>query len=99
MWFQLAEHIPLKQGLRPPWISTLKSFLYLAEHIPLKQGLRHCFPSVVITLHFPRRAYSIKTRIKTPQECFQEVGKILAEHIPLKQGLRQSNLITIISLD
>ncbi len=38
----LAEHIPLKQGLRRR--AGFQPVIYsgLAEHIPLKQGLRHC---------------------------------------------------------
>ena len=37
----LAEHIPLKQGLRPSSFVLNTLFIILAEHIPLKQGLRH----------------------------------------------------------
>ena len=61
----IAEHIPLKQGLRP---TTRKNFWEpapkIAEHIPLKQGLRHNL-SVRPIFVLDRRAYSIKTRIKT----------------------------------
>jgi hypothetical protein len=39
---KLAEHIPLKQGLRPSLSLYLVKCIILAEHIPLKQGLRLC---------------------------------------------------------
>ena len=37
----LAEHIPVKQGLRQSLTLLSKDFAALAEHIPVKQGLRH----------------------------------------------------------
>ncbi len=62
----------------------------LAEHIPLKQGLRQMLPSSFSQLTCkPRRAYSIKTRIKTSVSTENFILLLLAEHIPLKQGLRQ----------
>ncbi len=61
----LAEHIPLKQGLRPYVFSRDAVFCFLAEHIPLKQGLRLIWVFYKTGDSLPRRAYSIKTRIKT----------------------------------
>ena len=42
MLIQLADHIPLKQGLRRAGqgVVLLDLFNQLADHIPLKQGLR-----------------------------------------------------------
>ena len=50
----VADHIPLKQGLRLNSIFFRFYFLFVADHIPLKQGLRpllqlqnnHCFTAV-----------------------------------------------------
>ena len=36
----LADHIPVKQGLRLFDIQIIPSILVLADHIPVKQGLR-----------------------------------------------------------
>ena len=85
----LAEHIPLKQGLRPSRNVLSVTASLLAEHIPLKQGLRHIWYCWMNRSNHSRRAYSIKTRIKTLCFIFEYgFGFVLAEHIPLKQGLR-----------
>ena len=87
----LADHIPLKQGLRP--IRQLESYvdeICLADHIPLKQGLRlRRRNSPHFSCNRARRPYSIKTRIKTIYVDLVRVNdRGLADHIPLKQGLR-----------
>ena len=62
---------------------------WLREHIPLKQGLRLPNDQYKIPIPIPQRAYSIKTRIKTPLCLYLlEDEAALREHIPLKQGLR-----------
>ena len=87
----LVEHIPLEQGLRRLTLDVTKEVIALVEHIPLEQGLRH---PVALTLSErdaqPRRAYSIRTRIKTACRAeFASFALVLVEHIPLEQGLRQ----------
>jgi hypothetical protein len=66
---KLAEHIPLKQGLRRHLLSYTDFFCVLAEHIPLKQGLRHAQQQLDQQYYYSccdlAKAYSIKTRIKT----------------------------------
>ena len=37
----VADHIPLKQGLRHRIFIPLTPSTWVADHIPLKQGLRH----------------------------------------------------------
>ncbi len=62
--FILIEYIPLKQGLRLSYDTSLIIMIMLIEYIPLKQGLRQSigiFTRIQITAH---RVYSIKTRIK-----------------------------------
>ena len=61
----IAEHIPLKQGLRLIELHQCFVYLEIAEHIPLKQGLRPARSSSIASSSLNRRAYSIKTRIKT----------------------------------
>ena len=84
----IAEHIPLKQGLRLPGLFHITMWVLIAEHIPLKQGLRQEPHMVMRILCRNRRAYSIKTRIKTKQHNNWGAHSAIAEHIPLKQGLR-----------
>ena len=60
------------------------------EHIPLEQGLRHS-PIIFSTYRYIcRRAYSIRTRIKTGSPRLLEQVHCVEEHIPLEQGLRPS---------
>ncbi len=37
---QLAEHLPLEQGLRHTLSEPWRTVVVLAEHLPLEQGLR-----------------------------------------------------------
>ena len=55
---QLREHIPLQQGLRPPYPLLQGGLMHLREHIPLQQGLRrepHILHKFLTTLreHIP----------------------------------------------
>ena len=62
----VADHIPLKQGLRLTWIANDLCISKVADHIPLKQGLRLIsIPNRNDFFILSRRPYSIKTRIKT----------------------------------
>ena len=85
----LIEHIPLKQGLRPPSKHKVPSAKALIEHIPLKQGLRQ--PSTLPQLS---RQTTLIEHIPLKQGLrhyliFKWLILIfLIEHIPLKQGLR-----------
>ena len=63
---RIREHIPLEQGLRPRgWMTDPSCNSLIREHIPLEQGLRHprSKPHSQKSIH--KRAYSIRTRIKT----------------------------------
>ena len=62
--------------------------LTLREHIPLEQELRQPFAGLA-DFNCSQRAYSIRTRIKTPVGLPVGVPLGLREHIPLEQGLRQ----------
>ena len=77
----LAEHIPVKQGLRL-WDFVQKCYVtLLAEHIPVKQGLRHSL-QICIDISAPtRRAYSSKTRIKTLYSIGYWASKALSQSI------------------
>ena len=84
----LADHIPLKQGLRLVLACIDGETHTLADHIPLKQGLRQGYSEEEVGSYRSRRPYSIKTRIKTLSHFTAEGKSSLADHIPLKQGLR-----------
>ena len=62
----VREHIPLEQGLRLNSIKLLSFIVFVREHIPLEQGLRHTLLIINPPFHIGKRAYSIRTRIKTP---------------------------------
>ncbi len=63
---ELAEHLPLQQGLRPFRSHPSPNLvLLLAEHLPLQQGLRLSWSFTSDTTQGSRRASSITTRIKT----------------------------------
>ena len=88
----LAEHLPLEQGLRLVR-SNMPGYFdrYLAEHLPLEQGLRQLDMVPFTMPNETRRASSIRTRIKTlvSKKCYHLLF-VLAEHLPLEQGLRPS---------
>ena len=85
----VAEHDPLKQGLKLGDFCTIGIFYLVAEHDPLKQGLKP-YLSVFPALRFVCcRARSIKTRIETCGSGIpQHPRRRVAEHDPLKQGLK-----------
>ena len=65
--FLLADHLPLKQGLRRhPLKELTHQIKALADHLPLKQGLRLLlWKRISYIASLSRRPSSIKTRIKT----------------------------------
>ena len=80
---KVADHIPLKQGLRHRIIAKNAIQTCVADHIPLKQGLRLesvATPHLLLTKC--RRPYSIKTRIKTfCKREYKESEKMLSQTI------------------
>ena len=86
----LADHIPLKQGLRPECDLCSNRCLRIARRpYSIKTRIK-TFQGFLALIHcLARRPYSIKTRIKTLQsEMNITMSCALADHIPLKQGLR-----------
>ena len=65
--------------------------LLLREHIPIEQGLRREEDFNTESV-LPQRAYSNRTRIKTPSIGQRPTNSRLREHIPIEQGLRLNPL-------
>ena len=86
----VADHIPLKQGLRPPPRTSVDFVTIVADHIPLKQGLRRGYLDSERFVH-QQVADHIPLKQGLRPLCFFSswYADSVADHIPLKQGLRQ----------
>ncbi len=84
---QVAEELPLKQGLKQSSSVISKKCFRVAEELPLKQGLK-LHPLYILKILKSRRGTSIKTRIETEQGWGENSTEIVAEELPLKQGLK-----------
>ena len=89
---QLAERLPLKQGLKLYGFEHNPNNIKLAERLPLKQGLKLKVALASDFFALPRRKASIKTRIETKKiRDYVRAMPSLAERLPLKQGLKLEN--------